>query len=322
MSAIFSNFVRRKGTAGNNMRPDSITFTSRFFVLVGIFLLCQSMFSFLGVTIASRLHGISYAEAIGLVGAPELTPAGVGVQRWVQSFYNLGSFFITALVFQGFYRKPLFGSPGLVQPANRLHLLYAALLVPALVFLMSALADWNLHLPGIDRLGDLSTLQEKRNKMLEVLMYTGSAAETFLLILLLAAIPALSEEVFFRGLLQRYFSDWFGRTWPGILLSAFLFTLLHFSVTQFLPIFLMGMLLGYLYHWTRSLLVPLLFHFINNSLTVVFHQLSKSYPDQALFRDDYTPGILLVLLSLLASAVLVWFVYRSRVQEEAEQVWP
>jgi membrane protease YdiL (CAAX protease family) len=304
------------------MRPDSITLISRFFVLVGIFLLCQSMFSFLGVTIASRIYGVSYAEAIGLIGSPELTPAGVGVQRWVQAFYNLGSFLITAIVFQGFYRKPLLGYPGFVLPLNRRHILFALLLVPALVFAMSALADWNLHLPGIDSLGNLSELQEKRNKMLEVLMYTGGLPETFLLILLLAFIPALSEEVFFRGLLQRYFSDWFGKAWAGILLSALLFTFLHFSVTQFLPIFLLGLLLGWLYYWSGSLLVPFLFHFLNNSLTVIFHRLAKLYPEETLFRDDYVPGLLPVLISALLSAALVYLVYRHRVQEEAEKIWP
>lgn len=280
------------------------------------------MFSFLGVTIASRIYGVSYAEAIGLIGSPELTPAGVGVQRWVQAFYNLGSFLVSAVVFSGFYRKPILSSLGLTKRPERGYLLYMFILTLMTVIVVSNLAYYNSLLPGLDRLGDLTRLQEQRNKMLEVLLYAGNGFEIALLLFLLALLPAVCEEVFFRGLLQRYFTDWSGKPLIGILVSALFFTVLHFSVTQFIPILFMGVMFGYLYHWTRSLWVPILLHFVNNSLTVAFHHLAKVYPDQPMFRDDFHAQLPSFLLAAAMVIAAMWAVYRIRKTENTEPVWP
>jgi len=82
-----------------------------------------------------------------------------------------------------------------------------------------------------------------------------------------AVVAPLVEEAFFRGFM---FAGLRGRYGWGraALVSSALFALLHGQLTAFLPIFLLGLLLAYLYHATRSLWPGILFHFINNGVAI------------------------------------------------------
>jgi membrane protease YdiL (CAAX protease family) len=88
-------------------------------------------------------------------------------------------------------------------------------------------------------------------------------------LLLIAFVPALGEELFFRGALQRIFSDWKG-AYVAIWVTAFVFSTIHFQFYGFLPRFLLGAFFGYLVIWSGSLWLPILAHFTNNAVTILF----------------------------------------------------
>lgn len=87
-------------------------------------------------------------------------------------------------------------------------------------------------------------------------------------LLLIAVIPALGEELLFRGVLQKQLSKWTGNLHWGIFISAALFSALHMQFFGFFPRLFLGMLFGYLLVWTGSLWVPILAHLVNNGLAV------------------------------------------------------
>ena len=91
-------------------------------------------------------------------------------------------------------------------------------------------------------------------------------------IFLIAMLPALGEELFFRGVLQRIFQDWKGAV-AAIWISAFIFSAIHFQFYGFLPRLLLGAFFGYLLLWSDNLWLPILAHFINNLMAVVFFYL-------------------------------------------------
>ena len=88
-------------------------------------------------------------------------------------------------------------------------------------------------------------------------------------LLLIAFVPALGEELFFRGALQRIFSNWKG-VYVAIWVTAFVFSTIHFQFYGFLPRFLLGAFFGYLVIWSGSLWLPILAHFTNNAVTILF----------------------------------------------------
>lgn len=87
-------------------------------------------------------------------------------------------------------------------------------------------------------------------------------------LLLVAVTPALCEEVFFRGYVQRNLERAFG-VGAAILSTGVLFGLLHLRPSQLLPLTLLGAYLAYLTWRTGSLWIPIAVHFFNNALAIV-----------------------------------------------------
>lgn len=88
-------------------------------------------------------------------------------------------------------------------------------------------------------------------------------------IILIAAIPAIGEELLFRGLLQRLFTEWTKKVHLSIWISAILFSAIHFQFYGFIPRLFLGVVFGYLLEYTGTIWIPIISHFINNLVGVM-----------------------------------------------------
>lgn len=95
-------------------------------------------------------------------------------------------------------------------------------------------------------------------------------------LLCVALVPAVCEELFFRAGIQNLLQRWFGNVHVAVWVTAAVFSLAHFEVFAFLPRFLLGGLLGYLYVGGGSLVVNATAHFVNNAIVVVASWLAYS----------------------------------------------
>jgi len=91
-------------------------------------------------------------------------------------------------------------------------------------------------------------------------------------VFLVAVVPALGEELFFRGTIQRLLSDWKGAFF-AIWMTAFIFSAIHMQFYGFFPRMLLGAFFGYLLLWSGSLWLPIIAHFVNNCVAVIFYYL-------------------------------------------------
>ena len=81
---------------------------------------------------------------------------------------------------------------------------------------------------------------------------------------------SLAEEVLFRGIIQRDLAEAFGWKW-GLFGASAMFTIMHLtwrSAPELVFVFIIGMLLGYIYHRTKSLLIPIVVHGAGNTMLV------------------------------------------------------
>ena len=101
-------------------------------------------------------------------------------------------------------------------------------------------------------------------------------------ILVIGVFAGVGEELFFRGLIQPKMQGHFKSPHWGILITAIIFSAIHVQFYGFLPRVFLGALFGYMYHYSGSLLFPIIAHIFNNSLTVVVVYLSN----QGLFDFD------------------------------------
>jgi membrane protease YdiL (CAAX protease family) len=134
---------------------------------------------------------------------------------------------------------------------------------------------------------------------------------------MVAVLPALGEELVFRGILLRHFREWTRNIHVAIFISAFLFSAMHLQFYGFLPRFLMGILFGYMLYWTGSIWVPIMAHFFNNAAAVVVAFLSARYfpgVDFNTFGSSSNP--VLIAASALIIGLIVWLLWLRRIKTQ------
>jgi uncharacterized protein len=93
-------------------------------------------------------------------------------------------------------------------------------------------------------------------------------SDYLLALLVLAAAPALCEEVLFRGGFQQVFIGWTRNKWAGIIITSIVFSAFHFSFFGFLPRLALGMVLGLIFFYSKNIWLNMLLHFLNNAMVV------------------------------------------------------
>lgn len=94
--------------------------------------------------------------------------------------------------------------------------------------------------------------------------------------LVIGLLAPLAEELVFRGAILRALLQWKRNPWIGIVISALLFALIHMNPVQMPHAFLIGILLGWMYYRTSSIIPGIVYHWVNNTVAYVMYNL---YPD-------------------------------------------
>ncbi|CAG5085602.1 CPBP family intramembrane glutamic endopeptidase [Parvicella tangerina] len=158
------------------------------------------------------------------------------------------------------------------------------IIVPVLFVFLTSTNELLTNLNGqIDFSFISESLQEKLKYQQAMQMKTtyafvgGTVKSYFINLILIALIPAISEELIFRGVLQNLIGKATQNIWIGILVSALLFALMHRQPFHFLPIFFLGVLYGSIAAYTGSLWITMLLHFANNALLITLYFFARTY---------------------------------------------
>jgi membrane protease YdiL (CAAX protease family) len=140
--------------------------------------------------------------------------------------------------------------------------------------LIDVLSTWNQGLQLPESLRSIEDWMINSEKAAEVatntLLNTDSWGGFVMNIIIIAIMAGIGEELMFRGVIQKILIGWTKNIHLGILYTAIIFSAIHFQFYGFVPRMILGMVLGYLYIWSKSLWVPVIAHAINNALTVTF----------------------------------------------------
>ncbi|GAB4452227.1 MAG: hypothetical protein Fur0028_07740 [Bacteroidales bacterium] len=115
----------------------------------------------------------------------------------------------------------------------------------------------------------MRTSEENAGQLTMYFLKADSWIDFLYNIILIAAIPAIGEELLFRGLLQRLFTEWTQKVHLSIWISAILFSAIHFQFYGFIPRLFLGVVFGYLLEYTGTIWIPIISHFINNLVGVM-----------------------------------------------------
>ncbi|MGY0039545.1 CPBP family intramembrane glutamic endopeptidase [Pedobacter sp. NJ-S-72] len=110
--------------------------------------------------------------------------------------------------------------------------------------------------------------EDEAMKMTILLLKTKNIFDFLINIAVIALLPAIGEELMFRGGVQRSFTKMFKNPHVAIWITAFIFSAIHLQFFGFFPRLFLGAAFGYIYLWTGSLWYAMLAHFINNAYAV------------------------------------------------------
>ena len=140
-----------------------------------------------------------------------------------------------------------------------------------------------------------------------------SIAGLVLNLFMIGFLAAFAEELFFRGVFQKIILKGTGNIHIAVWVTGIVFSAVHMEFFGFLPRMLMGVYLGYLFVWSKSIWVPIFAHFVNNATVVILTFLEERNIMTSKVEDLGTQSseMSYVLVSVLLVAILMFVIYKT-----------
>ena len=272
---------------------------------IGILFLLIFVSVLLHSILAVALVAIFVDNGMALIQNQDLTnQASVNYLKFMQLFSGVGLFITPTLLYAyltGFDLKMT-----IISRQNAILVIAIMMLINPFI---SLLLEWNMKISLPDW---LLLFDGNTDVFLEAFLRMSTIWDLVYTILVIAVVPAIGEELLFRGYFQQKISKWLKDPNAAILITAFLFSAIHFHFEGIIPRFVLGILLGYLYYWSGSLWLPILAHFVNNAQGVIF-----SYPlfniDSGVYSliSESKVDPILGLFSFASVSFLLYVIYQN-----------
>jgi len=297
---------------------DSTPFTQVLFTLIMV-LMGGILVSIIGFLVCRIGLGISFDALAGML-ANVSEPANVSLLKFFQVLQSLGMFILPPVfIAYSLNDKPFQFLRLSARPAwMMLGVACGVILVSGPVIEWVSLLNQQLILPSwMSSLESwMRTSEDQATEITKAFLTTKSIGGLLGNLFIVAVLPAIGEELLFRGVLQNLIKKMTGSSHWGIWITAILFSALHLQFFGFLPRMLLGALFGYLLEWTGTLWLPMIAHFINNAAGVIIffvtgEGLEPDKADTSIFHNS-------LFFWAVASGIVIWmllrFIYLRRSQ--------
>jgi uncharacterized protein len=285
--------------------PPSAPAPSPWAIFVGLIpsMLLGFLLGGLVAEVLARSYGSSLSDLLG-----NLSDDSTAETR---NLVRLGNFFPHLFAFTGgsigiiwfAYRQKWFDYFRISQWPSPVTLGLSMLCIMATFFVAQTTYWINQHLPLP---AGMLEMEENANALIKQLLVMDSPWELLLNLLVVGVAPALGEELLFRGVIQQQAQRLVKNPHVAIWITAILFSAIHFQFAGFLPRMVLGGVLGYMFWWSGNLWLPIIGHFLFNSLQVIAYffvgdKVDAFSPDAKVEEPGWIMGIL-GLLCLMAIA--------------------
>ncbi|MBR7175845.1 MAG: CPBP family intramembrane metalloprotease [Bacteroidales bacterium] len=181
----------------------------------------------------------------------------------------------------------------------------------AILPLNNIFAEWNagLKLPesmsGIEEM--MRSMQESATELTEKMLNVNNIGGLIINIIMIAGLAALGEELLFRSIIQTSLIKVCRNAHIGIFLASAIFSFIHFEFYGFIPRLVLGLLMGYMFYYSRSIWVPMTMHFVNNGTAVVLYYLNNIGLTNVDVETFGETKLLPLLISIAIMVALFWF---------------
>ena len=230
---------------------------------------------------------------------------------------SLNSLSIVIFISPYFYVNKLSNYSIKIFPINSTPVILVLLSTFFFMILNSGVIEWNKSINFPEFMNSFETWAFNKEKELEKITIFLVSFENnweFLFgILSIALIPGICEEYLFRGVLQKNFYLISKNIHIAVWLSAFFFSVLHLQFYGFFPRMLLGVLFGYIYYWSGSIVYPMIAHIFNNffSLTIFYFSQKGLLNENFEVSVNSSPKIPMALI-IISAVLFIGFMYLLR----------
>jgi len=286
-------------------------------LMFALFVMVASVLAFMVVGILFALPFVGMNDLMNSLSANADTPESIYFLKYFQVLQSIGLFVVPPIILALLYHGNISEYLQIDRSTDKKTFLFAALTLLMVIPFINFLGEMNSQMRFPESLSDLEnwmkTMEGAAEIMIEKFMKVEGVSGLMFNIFMIAVLPALGEELMFRGVIQRIFTNWTRNHHWGIWISAFLFSAMHMQFYGFLPRMVLGGMFGYLLVWTGTMWVPILAHFVNNTMGVMGYYfinigvISKDIEELGTGSEK----IPWALFSVTVTGFLLFLIYRS-----------
>ncbi|HEX5026483.1 MAG TPA: CPBP family intramembrane glutamic endopeptidase [Agriterribacter sp.] len=242
-----------------------VSYNNAFLILIGLWI-----GGFIaGAVLSIVVWGLMSDKSLLSMPTELLKPENLNVVRVIQIVSTAVTFFLpaylTALIIN---RKPS-KFLGFNTRFNYRQLLLALGIMFAAAITAAALAELNELIPIPQAASDyFRKLEDSYGAQVEAITNIKTFGDYIISVFVIALLPAVFEETFFRGGMQNLLTRISKKPWVSILITSLIFSFIHLSYYGFMARVCLGVVLGLIYYFSRSLWLGIAAHFFNNAIAV------------------------------------------------------
>lgn len=270
---------------------------------------------------ALLVFGLIIGSVLGVI-FPIVTGSdimGLNSLRFMQISSQIFTFVLPPIVYALLIKENPFKSLGFNKTTITWLFLGVAMMY-AILPLNSVFAEWNANIKFPESMTDferlLQDMQERATEIMEKFVNVTSIGGLILNLFMIAGLAALGEELLFRSIIQTSLIKVCKNAHIGIIIASAIFSIIHMEFYGLLPRFVLGMLLGYMYYYSRSIWIPIAMHFANNGTIVFLYYLNNIGTTNIDVEGFGKTNIFVLILSIIAMIALFWFTIKLNKKEK------
>ena len=299
-----------KGFISKEQHPFVVLLLLIAFILAGVFIA-----SFVYAVFGEWLFGVGIFELERALRNPAEFPEGRNAIMFYQGVVSLFMFVLAPLFlimalgynlddYLNWKKSPTLGL-----------LLLSGLLIVLIMPANSVVINWNADVQFPEYMkGFEEWARQKEAEAAELTKLFAkfvTVMELLVGLLVIAIIPAVGEELLFRGVVQRQLHRWWGNGHLAVWIAAVVFSAIHVQFFGFIPRMVLGALFGYLYWWSGRIIVPIIAHFVNNGFTVFVLYLQQTGRIDMDIESTEPMPVYSVIISVVLSAGILYYLYQQ-----------
>lgn len=298
----------------NYNNSKGVSYTSGFFMLIAFAIVGFIVSGFIGAMIIWASSGVNMKDLPNLMKDPQYA----NTLRFIQAISVFISMFLPALLTASVLNRKPFRLLGFRKEANLSQIIIVLGIMFIALFVAGAFGSLNKDIADAMSLkGWSENLEKSYNEQVRTMLDMDSIGGYLLSLFIMAFLPAVCEEVLFRGGLQNFLTRATNKPWLAIITVSLLFSLVHFSAYGLLPRLFLGVVLGAIFFYSKNIWLSVTGHFFNNALAVssVYFFMKQGKP----MKDALEKDISFAYWGFLALPIIIWLLITLKKTAEKTQ---